>query len=136
MTEIERLNQRIDRLEKTLLDANSWLKTGEGIDLLYHSDYADSTEESSASLLKKLLNKEGSMKPKIIITVEGGLVQSVNANCPINCLVVDLDTDGADKEDLVDLYEDGDPALVCNFPAEVNPHRVPELFDVFERLFK
>ena len=136
MTEIEKLNQRIIELENAVLDANSWLKTGEGIDLLYHSDYADSTEEYSASILKKLLNKEESMKPKIIITVEGGLVQSVNANCPMKCLVVDLDTEGADKEDLVDLYEDDDPVTVCSFPVEINPHRVPELFDVFERLFK
>jgi len=58
MTEIEKLNQKIAELEKAILDANSWLILGEGIDLLYHSDYAYPAEDYSVFLIRKLLNKE------------------------------------------------------------------------------
>jgi len=58
MTETEKLNQKIAELEKAILDANRWLVAGEGIDLLYHSDYANSTEDYSVFLIRKLLNKE------------------------------------------------------------------------------
>jgi len=58
MTEIEKLNQRIIELERAILAANGWLKTGEGIDLLYHSDYAGHSEVDSVFLLRKVLNKE------------------------------------------------------------------------------
>ena len=57
MTEIEELNYRIDRLEKAILAANRWLVAGEGIDLLYHSDYAGPAEDYSVFLIRKLLNK-------------------------------------------------------------------------------
>jgi hypothetical protein len=41
------------------------------------------------------------MKPtKIIIHVEGGLVQGVIANCPVNYVVADTDCEGAMSDDI------------------------------------
>ena len=43
-------------------------------------------------------------KPCIVIEVEGGLVQSVYANIPgIEVFKIDLDTEGADKDDITNM---------------------------------
>jgi|JI10StandDraft_1071094.scaffolds.fasta_scaffold232342_3 hypothetical protein len=37
------------------------------------------------------------MKPRILITIEGGVVQSVNSNCDIELVILDYDGDGEEE---------------------------------------
>lgn len=37
------------------------------------------------------------MKPRILITVEGGIVQNVNSNCDIEVVVLDYDSDNSEE---------------------------------------
>lgn len=44
-------------------------------------------------------------KPLIIITVEGGVIQDISADVPIEATVIDFDIDGAD--DTIDVPQSG-----------------------------
>jgi hypothetical protein len=82
------------------------------------------------ALLKGALGGGAGETPKIVITVEGGVVQSVMAERPVQVLSVDYDAQGTAEEELADLpQEDGTcaPAIVGISEAEVNPRRVAEL---------
>lgn len=49
--------------------------------------------------------------PKIVLTLDGGLVQHVAADAPVEVLVLDVDTDGLVEEDLIDIKDQsGDDA--------------------------
>lgn len=37
------------------------------------------------------------MKPRILITVEGGLIQSVSSNCDIEMVILDYDSDDSEE---------------------------------------
>jgi hypothetical protein len=43
--------------------------------------------------------------PKVVITVEGGLIQCIDSEVPLDVAVLDFDIDGADSEELTE-YED------------------------------
>ena len=43
---------------------------------------------------------EAAEKPKLAITMEGGIIQSAFSNTPIEFSVIDYDTDGADEDEL------------------------------------
>ena len=43
------------------------------------------------------------MKPKIIITIEGGRVQVIQSNMDINVTILDADTDGVNEESLTNI---------------------------------
>lgn len=51
------LIQRVKELEQAIKDSNSWIKSGEGVDLLYYyEEYFD--EEESFDVIKRLLFNE------------------------------------------------------------------------------
>lgn len=55
-----------------------------------------------------------SSKSKIIIHVEGGLVQAVYADSDIEIMVMDLDTEGADPERIINYHAiDGEDSEAC-----------------------
>jgi hypothetical protein len=37
------------------------------------------------------------MKPRILITVEGGIVQSVDSNCDVELVILDYDSDNSEE---------------------------------------
>lgn len=67
----------------------------------------------------------------VIITVEGGVVQSVDADGEVNAIIVDYDTDGIPAEEVDHLYE-SECAIHCT-PVAVNRELVN---DVRKALFQ
>ncbi len=65
---------------------------------------------------------------KIIVFVEGGIVQTVMTDEKAEVMIVDYDVEGSDPpERLITL--DGDEAYVYKFGVyELNPYRVEEIF--------
>jgi hypothetical protein len=60
---------------------------------------------------------------RILITVEGGLVQGVNSTFPCDTYVLDFDTDGAgagDEQKLIDLDGERIDAYLYDTPCEVD----------------
>lgn len=52
--------------------------------------------------------------PRVVIEIEGGLVQNVTANCLLEVVKIDYDTEGCDDDDLsgvVLLDEDGNESI-------------------------
>lgn len=46
--------------------------------------------------------------PRVVITIEGGLVESCESDQPVEVLVIDRDTEGADAENLFHIQESRD----------------------------
>lgn len=61
---------------------------------------------------------------QIGIRMEGGVVQAVFTDRPMDVIVLDYDTDGADPDDLFDMPQDDgstEECLVSEYPADVMP---------------
>lgn len=75
--------------------------------------------------------------PKIVITVEGGVVQSVMSNTPVEVFSVDYDTDGTADDELVAIPQDGSDteSAICGISsADVDPKRVDEIAAVINEV--
>jgi len=72
------------------------------------------------------------MNPKLVVFVNGGLVQEILSNVPVDVFVIDSDVDGCDRtrtirewdfknnrtsEDLFDVFDGGDWEANVNEPA-------------------
>lgn len=61
---------------------------------------------------------EKNKTPKIFITLEGGLIQDIKSTLPVDIVIADLDTDGADPNKITALFDyDGNP-MHCLVRAE------------------
>lgn len=69
---------------------------------------------------------QASKRPRVTITVEGGVIQAVEADAPVDVLVVDYDSEGCSEED-IRRVGNGD-ALVAAWPAHVNPDNIARIF--------
>jgi hypothetical protein len=73
--------------------------------------------------------------PRVVLTIEGGLVSDVLATVPIECLTIDYDTEGADVTDLSKVPQ-GNGAFADAFAVirstNIDPERVGELFGAVE----
>lgn len=72
---------------------------------------------------------------KVVLWMDGGLVQGVMAATPLELYVLDYDTEGADKEELTDIPQaDGKTAQAYTgiWSAEVDPIRNAELVRTVE----
>ena len=68
---------------------------------------------------------------RIVIVVEGGVVQEVLSDEPIECMVIDHDTDGVDEDRLVTFHPgEGKPfqAVAHIWKASVMPDLVATCF--------
>jgi hypothetical protein len=63
------------------------------------------------------------MKPRIYIYVEGGIIQSIIADQPVDLLVLDGDVEGDEDEKEWKDYPDGDPFTARKAWAEVDVSR-------------
>lgn len=63
-----------------------------------------------------------SMK-KIVITMDGGIIQNVLSEEPLEVIVVDYDTEGA--EEIVQVL--GNEACAVSYPAEENPEEIQRI---------
>lgn len=51
--------------------------------------------------------------PKIVIAIEGGIVQGTVSNEPVDVAVLDLDTESADDDELTVFHFVDEPGLTC-----------------------
>ncbi len=76
------------------------------------------------------------METRVVVFVKGGLVQDVISNQPVDLMVVDQDTEGADEEDTVLLpcaNSDNDVAFVSLWSITADSHyTVKRYFDLME----
>lgn len=71
------------------------------------------------------------MKSKIIIVMEGGLVQEVIANCPVEMLSLDHDIEGGAQENIREIPQGDSPPAECYLRFEdvtVDRRRVSRLW--------
>ena len=71
--------------------------------------------------------------PKIVITMEGGVLQGVMSDLPVDVFTVNYDTEGEDLNDLISLPQGNDEinnAICAVTTVEVNPDRVAEFSEI------
>ena len=77
------------------------------------------------------------MKPRIVVTLEGGLVQNITSNLPAEVLVIDYDTECAEEDRLTNVPQgegrEDEPAWCWYQDADLDAPRVAELFAVVQK---
>ena len=66
-----------------------------------------------------------SVIPKVIITMEGGLIQNVITDTDVDVTIIDYDAEGADEEELRQVY--GDDAYVTGPVVNVDPEEIENI---------
>lgn len=73
-------------------------------------------------------------KPRVVIILDGGIVQDILSDVPIDAIVIDYDVEGIEKYRLTQIPQTPDasmePAYTVEEVVEVMPKRVAELFRV------
>jgi len=73
-------------------------------------------------------------RPKVVITLDGGIVQDILSDVPIDVIVIDYDVEGIEEDRLTQIPQTPDasmePAYTVEQSANVMPKRVAELFRV------
>jgi hypothetical protein len=109
------------------------------------------TDISGADTIQELTDLYESLKwedevaapptPRVVIVVEGGLLQDIITTAPIDVVEIDYDTDGADEEEIMQIPQDlpgmsenaslesTAAAVAMVRTAEVNPARANQLFE-------
>lgn len=90
----------------------------------------DDADELDA-LLAEYEAAQAGKAPRLCIRLEGGVVQSVFADAPVDVLVIDYDTEGSDGEDLFPMpQEDGsiEPCFLNESGADVLPKEVERIY--------
>jgi hypothetical protein len=67
-----------------------------------------------------------SFPPRIVISMEGGLIREIVSEVPIKVLVVDFDEPDDDEKDITII--DGVKTFAGELPATVNPKQVAYFF--------
>lgn len=73
--------------------------------------------------------------PRVCIRMEGGLVQSVFSDVPMNFIGIDYDTDGADDDEVFPMPQgDGrtSDCFLSQYPADVMPEEVARIVAAIE----
>ena len=72
---------------------------------------------------------------RVVVVIEGGIVQDILSTEPVEVAVIDYDTEGAEESDITQILqmEPGEApefasALASVHPYTVDPERVQELF--------
>ena len=68
--------------------------------------------------------------PRLVIHMEGGLIQDLEADQPLNILVVDRDTEGVDEDELMEIT--GEDAYASDRSVSKNEVDVEHVDQVFE----
>lgn len=76
---------------------------------------------------------------RIVVALEGGLIQSIHSlGAPVEVLVIDSDTDGADSADLTTIGTGEDAYLACvslwRTSREDRPDNLARITDLFTEL--
>ena len=73
--------------------AQNLLKT---LDIITPEEFSLGGERESREILRKVLQESPS--PRIVIEMEGGLIQTITANVKAEVLILDVDTEGGDED--------------------------------------
>ena len=79
----------------------------------------------------KTITADSRPKPRIVIVIEGGLVQEVLSTEPVNYAVVDYDIEGTEEDNLVAMPQGEGKTEECygyTSNSNVTPERAVEMF--------
>lgn len=102
----------------------------------FRNDMGDMSDESYDLSKEVLQNIKAavSKKPRVIVTIEGGVVTSILSDVEIDTIVVDYDTDGADENDLKEIPQgtQGPVEDAYVYEGEINEHTPEKVEQIFE----
>lgn len=131
-----------ETLNKVMLAAleNLKMSLGEGSDLSYLEDIIDPEELYSMDITEIEDRVFGLRPEKLVVTLEGGLVQSVCSNgervMPVEVYINNLDTEGADDDEVSVLKgKDGNEWEACLRKESVNPNCDFDIDENIKRIF-
>lgn len=64
---------------------------------------------------------------KIFVVLEGGIVQNVVSEEPLDVYVIDYDTEGASKDEITMMF--GNKAVVYNLPSQDDVEEIQNIMD-------
>jgi hypothetical protein len=72
-------------------------------------------------------------KPQVIVIMDGGLIQEIISDVPLDVTLLDYDTEGKEPEELVTLPRPGyhDQAYPSNLPVNCDPAQVEQILKMF-----
>ena len=85
--------------------------------------------------LRERVRSEGTTAPRLGIRLEGGVIQSTFSDAPVDIIVIDYDTDGADEDDLFPMpQDDGDtsPCYLQEYASAVMPEEIKRIVAAIE----
>ncbi len=110
--------------------AENLLKT---LDAITTEDFSLGGEQEAREALRKAIEENPS--PKIVIEMEGGLIQNITANVKLEVLVLDADTEGGDEDRIREIANwDGSREEVYSRGIE-EPEVLPEYVDFYFNQF-
>jgi hypothetical protein len=110
--------------------AENLLKT---LDTITTEDFSLGGEREAREALRKVIQETPS--PRIVIEMEGGLIQEVTANVKAEILVLDTDTEGGDEDRIREIANwDGSKEEVYSRGIE-EPEVLPEYVDFYFNQF-
>jgi len=105
------------------------------LDTITTEDFSLGGEQEAREALRKAIQETPS--PRIVIEMEGGLIQNMTANVKLEVLVLDADTEGGDEDAIREITNwDGSIEEVYSRgidEPEVLPEYVDFYFDQFRR---
>ena len=110
--------------------AESLLKT---LDTITTEDFSLGGERKAREALRKVIQQTPS--PRIVIEMEGGLIQDITANVKTEVLVLDADTEGGDEDRIKEVTNwDGSKEEVYSSGID-EPEVLPEYVDFYFNQF-
>ncbi len=110
--------------------AQNLLKT---LDTITTGDFSLGGEREAREALRKAIQKTPS--PKIVIEIEGGLIQNITANVKAEVLILDADTEGGDEDAIREVTKwDGSKEEVYSRGID-EPEVIPEYVDFYFNQF-
>jgi hypothetical protein len=110
--------------------AETLLKT---LDTITTEDFSLGGEREAREALRKAIQESSS--PKIVIEMEGGLIQNMTANGKAEVLILDADTEGGDEDRIREIANwDGSKEEVYSCGID-EPEVLPEYVDFYFNQF-
>ena len=105
----------------------------EVLDTITTEDFSLGKEREAREALRKAIEENPS--PRIVIEMEGGLIQNITANAKAEILVLDADTEGGDEDRIKEIANwDGSKEEVYSRGIE-EPEVLPEYVDFYFNQF-
>jgi hypothetical protein len=104
------------------------------LDTITTEDFSLGGEREAREALRKALQE--TLSPRIVIEMEGGLIQNITANVKVEVLVLDADTEGGDEDRIKEVTNwDGSKEEVYSRGID-EPEVLPEYVDFYFSQFR